>query len=139
MSNGYAVRADHTGYRRVSDQEYIDPATEYFLAEADGPPQDPVPNGAAILAAANAQLAELQKIGTAQVNALKERVEVLDDALESGDILTEEREELIARRAQLDQWKTYRVSLGRVKSSAGWPVSPSWPVAPATLSPDALS
>ena len=130
MIYGYAVKVDNTGYRRVDDPEYIDSATEYFLPESEGPPSAPVPNGAAILAAANAQLADLQKSGTLQVNALKERVEILNDALDSGDILPEEREELTARQAQLDRWKAYRVSLGRVKSSAGWPISPIWPNPP---------
>lgn len=139
MIYGYAVKVDNSGHRRVDDPEYIDPATEYFLPEAEGPPPTPVPNGAAILAAANAKLADLQKVGTAQVNALKERIEVLNDALDAGDILDEEREELVARQAQLEQWKAYRVSLGRVKSLAGWPISPAWPAAPAALSSDTLS
>ena len=130
MNYGFAVKADHSGYRRVDDPEYIDPATEYFRPESEGPPPDPVPNGAAILAAATAQLADLQAGATAQVNAIRERIEILSDAEDSGDILDEEREELATLQSALEQWKAYRIALGRVKSSAGWPVTPAWPQAP---------
>lgn len=143
MNVGYAVRVGSDGRvlgaRRVDGPESIDPATEYFLPLSEGPPPEPLPDDSAVLAGATQQLKVLQAAATNQVNAIKERIEVLTFAQKSGDIQPDEVKEFASATVSLDLWQTYRVELGRVKTSAGWPISPVLPVAPAALSSDAIS
>lgn len=143
LNIGYAVRLGERGrvigVRRVEGPEFIDPVNEYFLPLSEGPPPSPAPDDAAVLAAATQQLKALQAVATAQVNAIRERLEVLTFAQESGDQTEEEAEEFSAATTGLSVWQTYRVELGRVKTVAGWPVSPTWPTPPAALYPSPVS
>jgi hypothetical protein len=136
---GWAVKADRSGYYSVSGPEAIDPVTEYFLPLNDGPPPAVLPTTGELLAIATQQQKVLQAAATTQVSAIKERIEVLNFAQQSGDMQPDEVEEFERAAVALARWQNYRVELGRVKSSAGWPISPVWPAAPAALFSDAIS
>lgn len=142
MSNaprGWAVRIDGAGYRAV-DCEFADPANpefiypdytiEYFMAEVDGPPPDPVPLPAQVEAAAISLLDAKQRQATLQISAIQSRIDAINDAIEFEEELPEEVEELPVRAAQLKVWKKYRIDLGRVTSLTGWYQSPAWPSTP---------
>lgn len=136
---GWAVKVDGSGSYTVSGPESVDPATEYFLPLSEGPPPALRPTAGEFMAVATQKLKVLQSAAAAQVGAIKERIEVLTFAQESQVALPEEVEEYEAATASLALWQAYRVELGRVKSTAGWPISPVWPAAPAALFSDAIS
>lgn len=143
----WAVRIDGGGYRSV-DGPFADPedpsklfpdyATEYYLAEADGPPPAPVPLPAEIEAAAFAALNAKQRQAAVQVGAIQSRVDALNYLIDGQDPedpdymepTDAEIAELPVRKAQLKVWNTYRVKLGRVTGLAGWYQTPTWPIVP---------
>ncbi|VVN83727.1 tail fiber assembly protein [Pseudomonas fluorescens] len=132
MSNlGWAVKADGTGNYCVDGPESIDPATEYFLPISDGPPPDPVAGPTEMLAIALGELARLQKLASDQVSALRDRLEVLSDAVDKGVITTAESAQVDPLQLLLAEWKSYRIDLGRVKTTAGWPKRVTLPESPA--------
>lgn len=158
MSNaprGWAVRIDGAGYRAV-DCEFADPdnpefiypdyTIEYFMAEKDGRPSDPVPLPAQVEDAAYAQLDSNQRVAILQISAIQSRIDAINYLINTGkpdhpDYLEpddpdymepteEELAELPVRKAQLKSWNTYRGKLGRVTTSPGWYQTPAWPVTP---------
>jgi hypothetical protein len=84
------------------------------------------------------QLNALSRQANAQVTALAGRVSTLDYLVngqdeEDPDYIAPtqaEVDELPQRKAQLKVWNSYTVKLGRVKTAAGWPANPTWPVMP---------
>lgn len=74
----------------------------------------------------------------AQVFALQGRVNNLDWLINQQDPddedytepTADEIAELPVRRAQLTKWNSYTAKLNRVKTAAGWPRTPVWPVMP---------
>lgn len=94
-----------------------------FLAWLNPPPD--------VLALQSAKLLGLTQLASAQKVALANRIGTLNDSVELEMATPEEIAELPVRTAQLKQWKTYAVLLGRVTSQAGWPPDVQWPVQPA--------
>jgi hypothetical protein len=84
-----------------------------------------------ILNAQSAKLQALTQLAAAQKVALTVRIGTLNDSVELEMNTPEEEAELPVRTAQLTQWKTYAVLLGRVTSKAGWPGEAEWPDQPA--------
>jgi hypothetical protein len=88
--------------------------------------------------AATAKLNLLVRQANAQVTALQGRVTTLGFLVNGQDPDDEDYQaptdadvaELTQRKAQLKQWNTYNVKLGKVKSAAAWPTSPAWPAMP---------
>lgn len=138
--NGFAIKPDGSGaYRRVATSSDVDSNAEYYVPDTGQDPAPPVP-GSSEVARANAdQLLLVQASATAQVNAIKERLEVLEFAHASGEQTQAEAKELTAATLALRLWQTYRVELGRVKTSAGWPISPAWPLAPEAMFSEVLA
>jgi len=97
------------------DQRYLD-----FL----NPPES-------ILVVQSAKLQGLTQLAAAQKAALIDRISTLNDAVDLEIATPEEKAELPVRTAQLKQWKTYAVLLGRVTSQSGWPSEVTWPTQPA--------
>lgn len=154
--SGWAVRLDGAGYRAVNcefeDLEhptwiYPDYTFEYFLAEADGPPPDPVALPAQVEAAAYTLLDSKQRVAALQISAIQSRIDTINYLINTGnpdhpDYLElddpdymepteEELAELPVRKVQLKSWNTYRGKLGRVTTAPGWYQTPAWPVIPA--------
>ncbi|PVZ56577.1 hypothetical protein C9422_18825 [Pseudomonas sp. B1(2018)] len=84
-----------------------------------------------ILAVQSAKLQELTQLAAAQKVALINRISTLNDSIELEMATPEEVAELPVRTAQLKQWKTYAVLLGRVTGQTGWPPEVTWPTQPA--------
>jgi len=84
-----------------------------------------------VLAVQSAKLQSLTQLAAAQKAALTDRVSTLNDSIELEMATTQEVAELPVRTAQLKQWKTYAVLLGRVTSQSGWPSEVTWPTQPA--------
>lgn len=93
---------------------------------------------AEILQQSTDQLNALTRQANAQVTALTGRVTTLDYVINGQDEddpdyiapTAAEIAELPVRKAQLKSWNSYNVKLGRVKTTAGWPAAPVWPVMP---------
>lgn len=83
------------------------------------------------LAINSAKLQALTQLASAQKIAITERISTLNDAIDLEMATPEEEAELPIRTAQLKQWKTYAVLLGRVTSQVGWPPEVVWPTQPA--------
>lgn len=133
--NGFAVKVDGTGWRRVAGPGEIDPATEYFMLDEGVEPPAPVASAAEIIAAAQAEVVRRMVIANDQVALIRGRIEALEDAVELGSATAAEVAELPGRQAQLLSWRVYRIDLGRVPTSAGWPPAPTWPTQPALYVP----
>lgn len=106
---------------------FIDPEFGYEILP---PPPPPVKTPEEILADATSQLNALNRLANAQVTALQGRVDALNDAVELDMATPAEVAEQPVRAAQLKAWKQYRILLGRVSTSAGWPDAPAWPAQP---------
>lgn len=110
-----------------------DPAEHNFLGEvADYDPRylafvNPPPD---LLAINSAKLQALTQLAGAQKSALTNRISTLNDAIDLEMSTPAEENELPVRAAQLKQWKTYAVLLGRVTSQAGWAATVTWPAQP---------
>ncbi|KAB0509695.1 tail fiber assembly protein [Pseudomonas moorei] len=94
-----------------------------YLAFINPPPD--------MLALQSAKLQALTQLTVAQKQALANRISTLNDAIDLEMATPEEEAELPIRTAQLKQWKTYAVLLGRVTSQIGWPPEVVWPAQPA--------
>lgn len=74
----------------------------------------------------------------AQISALNTRISAWNWAIYEQDpedpdyepATPEEIAELPVRTAQLTKWNSYNRKLGQLKTSATWPVNPTWPVMP---------
>lgn len=87
------------------------------------PPRD-------ILAEQSAKLQGLTHLAGAQKMALANRISTINDAIDLEMATPEEEAELPVRTAQLKQWKTYAVLLGRVTAQLGWYAAVIWPAQP---------
>lgn len=84
-----------------------------------------------LLAINSAKLQSLTRLANDQKTALTARIGTINDAIELEMQTPEEEAELIVRTAQLKQWKTYAVLLGRVTAQSGWFTTIVWPAQPA--------
>lgn len=82
------------------------------------------------LSVSTAKLESLNRNANTQVNALQGRVDTLTDIVEMDEPTAEESAEFAVRKAQLKDWKKYRITLGRITSQDSWPADPGWPIAP---------
>lgn len=92
--------------------------------------QNPPPTPAQVLASQSAKLQGFTQTANAQKTALTGRISTLNDAIDMEMATPAEEAELPVRTAQLKQWKTYAVLLGRVTAQTGWPAVVVWPVQP---------
>lgn len=134
---GFAVKADGTGWRRSAGPDDIDSLTEYYMEDKGVDPPMPQPSPAMLIEMALAEVAASTRSANVQVTALQGRVEAISDAIEFGEATATEVAELPVRQTQLTEWKHYRILLGRVATSAGWPRNPNWPATPEAYAPSA--
>ncbi|WP_339521532.1 tail fiber assembly protein [Pseudomonas sp. EL_65y_Pfl2_R96] len=112
----------------------LDPEPQQNWTFSDGVFTEPaphIPTPAEMLAAQSLKLQLATQLAAAQKTALANRISVLTDAIDLEMATPEEEAELVLRSAQLKQWKTYAILLGRVTTQAGWPPDVDWPVEPA--------
>lgn len=127
--SGYAISIDLSYNRMVQGPHpkegdpdgstYPDYSTETYLAFCDGPPPDVVR-----AAQTNQEASEIAVIESDRLLATAAlRIAPLQDAVDMGKA-TPEKQEL------LKKWKEYRISVGDVKSQAGYPQNINWPDTP---------
>lgn len=113
----------------VEGPDWVAPGCLY----ADGVfslPPPVVPTYEEYLLMATEELNRLNRQANAQVTAIQGRIDTINDAIEFGEETPEEVAKLPVRTAQLKAWKLYRIQLGRMTSTAGWPIDPQWPTVP---------
>lgn len=113
----------------VSDADYEVLKGKHVAGDENGYPREvpppPVTEGEQIYVLDT----KLRQANT-QITALQGRVDAINDAIRFEEALPEEIDELPLRITQLTAWQKYRINLGRVKTAAGWYLTPAWPAVP---------
>lgn len=110
------------GMRVFQEWELIEPTVDLWLMDSTN------------------QLNKKTRQAGAQITAISTRIAALEYAIAGPDDPADDPEyvpatpaeinELPVRKSQLTKWNAYNRALGKLKTTATWPVNPQWPVMP---------